>query len=69
MIFKTPVAKSDLWRDSGSAPTDNNRLDAECFIKIFVPLKYLNNFRRSLDLPLINWEIELNLSLSITRWI
>ena len=32
--------------------------------KVAVPLKYLNNFWRSLDLPLINYEIELDLTWS-----
>ena len=41
-------------------PNDNNVLDAE----VVVPLKYLSNFWRSLDLPLINCQIELDLSLS-----
>ena len=31
--------------------------------EVFVPLKYLSKFRRSLDLPLINCETEINL-----RW-
>ena len=31
-------------------------------VKIVVPLKYLNNFFRSLEMPLINWEIKLNLT-------
>ena len=31
-------------------------------IKIAIPLKYLSNFWRSLDIPLINWEITLILS-------
>ena len=35
---------------------DNNTLGAE----IVVPLKYLSNFRRSIDFPLINCEIDLN---------
>ena len=43
----------------GSTSGDNNRLDPE----VAAPLKYLNNFWRSLDLPLINCEIELDL-----RW-
>ena len=41
-------------------PNNNNILDAE----VVVPLKYLSNFWRSLDLPLINCEIELDLSWS-----
>ena len=44
----------------GSTPADNSRLDAE----VVVPLIYLSNFSRSLDLPLINCKIELDLSWS-----
>ena len=33
-------------------------------IKIAVPLKYLINFWRSLEMPLINWKVELSL-----KWI
>ena len=39
---------------------DNNTLDTE----VVVPLKYLSNFWRSLDLLLITCEIELDLSWS-----
>ena len=39
-------------------PNNNNILDA----KVVVPLKYLSNFWISLDLELINSEIELDLS-------
>ena len=31
-------------------------------VKVFVPLKYLSNFFRSLGMPLINCKIELNLT-------
>ena len=41
-----------------STPNNNNIFDAE----VNVSLKYLSNFWRSLDLPLINCEIELDLS-------
>ena len=41
----------------GSMPKNINILDTE----VVVPLKYLCNFWRSLDLPLINCEIELDL--------
>ena len=44
----------------GSTPKNNNILYPE----VVVPLKYLSNFWRFLDLPLINYEIELDLSLS-----
>ena len=38
-------------------PNNNNKLDAE----VTVPLKYLSNIWRSLDLILINCEIKLDL--------
>ena len=41
-------------------PNNNNVLEAE----VVVPLKYLGNFWRSVDLPLINFEIKLDLSWS-----
>ena len=44
----------------GRTPNDNNISDAE----VVVPLKYLSNFWRSLNLPLMNCEIERDLSLS-----
>ena len=44
----------------GIAPHNDNRLDAE----VVVPLKYLSNFWKSLDSPLLNCEIELDLSWS-----
>ena len=31
-------------------------------VKIAVPLKYLRNFCRSLEMPLINWKVELSLN-------
>ena len=40
----------------GSMPNDNNTLDAE----VVVLLRYLSNFWRSLDLPLINCKMELD---------
>ena len=42
----------------GSTTDDKNILDAE----VVVPLKYLSNFWRSLDSPLSNCEITLDLS-------
>ena len=42
----------------GSAPDNENKLNTE----VVVSLKYLSNFGRSFDLPLINCEIELDLS-------
>ena len=31
-------------------------------VKVVVPFKYLSNFFRSLEMPLINWKIKLNLT-------
>ena len=44
----------------GSTPVDNNTLGTE----VVVPLNYLSNFQQSFDLPLINYEEELDLSQS-----
>ena len=41
-----------------TAPAKNNRLD----VKVVVPLKKLSNCWKSLDLTLINFEIDLALS-------
>ena len=58
---KTIIRKSFEYKTKliGSIPS-NNILDAE----IAVPLKYLDNFWRSLDFPFINCEIKLYLSWS-----
>ena len=57
---KTTATKSFEYKTKliGSTSNDDSRLDAE----IVVPLKYLGNFCRSLDLLLINCQIELDLS-------
>ena len=57
---KTTTSKSFEYKTKliGSTPDNGGRLDA----KVVVPLKYLSNFLRSLDLPLIDCEIGLDLS-------
>ena len=45
---------------TGKTPAIASRLDT----KFVVPLKYLKNFWRSLNLPLINCEMELDISWS-----
>ena len=57
---KTKTSKSFEYKSKtiGTAPTNNNILNTE----VVVPLKYLSNFWRFLDLPLISCEIELDLS-------
>ena len=59
---KTITGKSFEYKTKlvGTTPDDNNTLDAE----VAIPLKYLSNFCRSFDLPLINCEVELDLSWS-----
>ena len=59
---KTVTGKSFEYKTKlvGTTPDDNNTLDAE----VAIPLKYLSNFCRSFDLPLINCEVELDLSWS-----
>ena len=59
---KTIRSKSFEYKTKliGSTPGNNHLINAE----VFVPLKYLSNFWRSLDLPLINCEIELDLKWS-----
>ena len=59
---KTTTTKSFEYKTKliGSTPNNNSRLDAE----VVVPLKYLRNCWRSLNLLLIYCEIELDLSCS-----
>ena len=45
---------------TGKAPDDGNTKDVE----ILAPLKYLSNFWRTLEMPLINCEVELILTWS-----
>ena len=33
----------------------------EFYVTVAVPLKYLGNFWRSLEMPLINWKVELKI--------
>ena len=43
---------------TGSTPAGGNTKD----VKIIVPLKYLSNFSRTLEMPLINCEVSLSLT-------
>ena len=49
-------------RITGKTPADDNEKDAE----IMVPLKYLSNFWRTLEMPLISCEVNLILTWSST---
>ena len=57
---KTATSKSFEYKTKliGSTPYNDGRLDPE----VVAPLKHLSNFWKSLNLPLINCEIELDLS-------
>ena len=59
---KTTASKSFECKKKilGSTPANTSRLDAE----VVVPLKYFSNFWRSLNLPLINCELDLDLTWS-----
>ena len=46
---------SSSFRNKSSFVTKKNG------VKIVVPLKYLSNFQRSLEMPLINYKVELSL--------
>ena len=52
--------KVNLLGKIDAANPDNARV-GRLDVKIFVPLKYLSNFFRSLEMPLINCKIKLNL--------
>ena len=58
------IADSESFKSkvkiTGKTPNDGNTKD----IEIIVPLKYLNNFRTTLEMPLINSEVNLNLTWS-----
>ena len=47
---------------TGNTPANGNARDVE----IIVPLKYLSNFRRTLEMPLINCEVHIILTWSST---
>ena len=64
VVNNTNVANDDnapsfKYKASAIGDTQNNR--TKTGVKIAVPLKYLNNFWRSLEMPLINCKVELSL--------
>ena len=60
------LTDSELFKSkikiTGNAPADGNTEDVE----IIVPLKYLSNFWRTLEMPLINCEVNLIITWSST---
>ena len=47
-----------------AADSDNGNIPGRVDVEIMVPLKYLSNFWRTLEMPLINCEVELILTCS-----
>ena len=60
------LADSELFKSkikiTGNTPADGNTEDVE----IIVPLKYLSNFWKTLEMPLINCEVNLIITWSST---
>ena len=62
---KTTGSLWNYYRDEPSNPPSSNseslpeNNDSLRNVKVVIPLKYLNNFWRSLNIPLINCEVEL----------
>ena len=60
-IYKTKIVGNTPERPGNEG--DANRLPVPTLnVEVTIPLKYLSNFLKSLDLPLINCEIELDLT-------
>ena len=55
--------KSFNYKTSITGKLEGNNVEKD-YVKIVVPLKYLGNFWRTLDVPLINCEVSLNLTWS-----
>ena len=62
-LFKSFVYKNKLLGETGTQSTPNNNNGILKDAAIAVPLKYLSNFWRSLEMQLINCEVELKLKL------
>ena len=60
--IEDPKSFKSKVKITGKTPNDDNEKDVE----IMVPLKYLSNFWRTLEMPLINCEVNLILTWSST---
>ena len=60
--YKTSITENTYNRGVGDAGYDANKVDKN--ENVVIPLKYLSNFWRTLNIPLINCEIELILTWS-----
>ena len=62
-IFAESESFKSKIKITGKTPNDDNEKDVE----IMVPLKYLSNFWRTREIPLINCEVTLLLNCVITN--
>ena len=60
MILENSESFTFKMKITGNTPNDGNTKDVE----IMVPLKYLSNFWRTLEMPIINCEVEFILTWS-----
>ena len=60
IILNLPKYKAKLFGNTVVQPAPNPANGILRYATIAVPLKYLSNFWRSLEMPLINCKIELN---------
>ena len=58
--YSIKVSKSFNYKTSITGKLEGNNVEKD--VEIAIPLKYLSNFWRNLDMPLINFEISLTLS-------
>ena len=63
MNYSIKKSRSFNYKTSITVKLEGNNLEKEN-IEIVVPLKYLSNFWRTLDMPLINCEVSLTLTWS-----
>ena len=61
--YSIKISKSFNYKTSITGKLEGNNLEKEN-VEIVVPLKYLSNFWRTLDMPLINCEVSLTLTWS-----
>ena len=63
-VFNDNISDSEAFKSkvkiTGKTPADKNTKD----VKIIVPLKYLSNFWRTLEMPLINCKVNFIVTLS-----
>ena len=65
--FKTKIT-GQTAANNNNANNNNGNIAGRIDVEIMVPLKYLSNFCRTLEMPLINCEVELILSWS-ANWV